>query len=155
MIDIKATISADGKLPQLASDMIRREIRNNSGKAVQIIIKQASAASVPQFQYLYGVVYPIIKLEFEKMNGEKYSIQDVDHSFKLKFWYDEKIDPISETSRREPKAKATMNKKELTEYIENVIRWAEGRLRVTIPSPPDKGEVDAGYWTAINGADSL
>lgn len=130
-----------GNLAEIARTLIKGELQKNEGGAVSIEIKKHSTASLQQWGYLYGIVYPVAAKFFEEEQGEKFSIKDVDHFLKEKFWYE--IRPVQGVESikwvKTPKDKKQMNKGELGAYIDAVILFLE-EYGCLVPPPVKDGE---------------
>lgn len=96
---------------------------------LQCKIKVVSDAKTPaQLRYLYGVMYSEIQ-SYMLQDGNEYSIDYIDMFFKDKFLFD-----YDDNGVKIIRSKALSDKKELSEYIENIIRWC-GEQGWEISSP--------------------
>ena len=127
-----------GKLPELVRKAIGMELARNMGKPVRIEIKRATKIAHGQWGYLYGVVYPIIQAILNTQGEDKYSIADIDASFKNMYWYEEYLNPVTERMEKRERRKRAMNRTELADFTERVITWETTRLHADIPPPPSK-----------------
>lgn len=82
-----------------------------------------------QLNYLFGVVYPCVQRRWRE-DGNDHSIDYIDLYFKDLFFYE------YDNGVKVLKSKAGASKKDMIDYIDNVINWCALNLGIIVPPPP-------------------
>ncbi len=137
-MQVITTVKDGGKISKQAQALLLQYLLKREGKAVEITVKDATRPSLNQYGYLYGVVYPILGAWFTALQGNLYSVEDVDFFFKDRFLSSTKPDMITGEPRKFVNLKRKSSKQELTAYIEQVLMFAaEQGIEI-----PQAGEYD-------------
>ena len=132
-----------GKPHPLISAMIKKYLEANEGRNLTIEIKDSSPTRLAQYGYLHGICYPILIMGFKITNDVVLSLEDVDTVMKLRFWFEEILEPLTGELTKIPKRKRDMNRSEMSEFIQRCIGFGSEYLGVEIPPPSEKktGEI--------------
>lgn len=124
-----------GKIQANTSQQIKDLLPYYEGKRVEITIQRLkSKRSDQQNRYLHAL-FTIFKNELNAL-GNEFSMQQVKDLCKLKFAKVEMINTqTGEVMGERIKGTSEMNKTELNEFIENIIRWAAEYFSITLPYP--------------------
>lgn len=143
-MEITIEIGANGKPKNpKAMELIGSVFMQNTGKYVKIVAKEATSIKIKQYNYLYGVCYPIISFGIKLTANVVLSINDVDILMKKRFWYTESYTQNESKQwviEKIPRSKRDMNRAQMTEYIQNCISFGIDELGVDIPQPPQKNK---------------
>ena len=137
---LTATVSPEGRLPTVAQMKIKETLDSFIGKAVSVEIKSVNPISLDAYRYLFGVVYHVAAIAFGDMNGDTYTTDDMDYLFKKKYWVEPYLNPETKEIEKRVRSKTEFSKEEQLAYIDNVIKYIESRLGVTVPPPESAGD---------------
>ena len=94
------------------------------GLQVKIAIKSTKELkTLDQLGYYWAVIVPTIRDHF-RQDGDKLSLHRVHTDLKMAFYYTEFVSIVDDTVRREPKSLTGISKQRMSEFIEDIIRWA-------------------------------
>jgi hypothetical protein len=96
--------------------------------------------STQQNRYYWGCVLPIVKDALKEQHGLVYSSEDLHEFLKIKLNSVE-IHNQDGVVERMPMSTTELSTMEFEEYTENVRRWANDLLGVTIPLPNEQTEM--------------
>lgn len=103
------------------------------GKEVKVTIEQLyEKANNKQFGLLYGIIYPKIIEHLENQGYEYITVEAIDYSFKELFAYEERVDILTGETKKVVLSKATFDKINMKEYIDNVLSWCSQKLGLNI-----------------------
>lgn len=131
----KCVIKVD---PKLSQEYLSEILKNDVIVDVQLSITKIDTLKTnAQLRYFFGVVYPIIKLGLEDIEGVTLKKSEVMSILKEKFFSEFSFDKNQEIE----KSLADASKEELSKFIEAVIKFGEDFLNVTIPEPENLNEL--------------
>jgi hypothetical protein len=131
----KCVIKVD---PKLSQEYLSEILKNDVIVDVQLsITKIETLKTNAQLRYFFGVVYPIIKLGLEDIEGITLKKSEVMSILKERFFSEFSFDKNQEIE----KSLADASKEELSKFIEAVIKFGEDFLNVTIPEPENINEL--------------
>jgi hypothetical protein len=131
----KCVIKVD---PKLSQEYLSEILKNDVIVDVQLSITKIDTLKTnAQLRYFFGVVYPIIKLGLEDIEGITLKKSEVMSILKEKFFSEFSFDKNQEIE----KSLADASKEELSKFIEAVIKFGEDFLNVTIPEPENLNEL--------------
>lgn len=119
----------DWDYPALAKDTFIKLI----GKGVKVkVTRRNKPVTHPQFEYLYGAVYPLVKEWVFENWGEDIPLDDVDIMFKMQFWY------VGRGKYKIPRSKTEMSTVDMNNYQENIRRACAIDMGLNVPEPNKK-----------------
>jgi hypothetical protein len=131
----KCVIKVD---PKLSQEYLSEILKNDVIVDVQLSITKIDTLKTnAQLRYFFGVVYPIIKLGLEDIEGITLKKSEVMSILKERFFSEFSFDKNQEIE----KSLADASKEELSKFIEAVIKFGEDFLNVTIPEPENLNEL--------------
>lgn len=137
-------IGPDGKpVNPKATQLIESVFSQNAGKYVKVTAKEATSVKIKQYNYLYGICYPIISFGIRLTANVVLSIDDVDILMKKRFWYTESYTQNENKQwvmEKIPRSKRDMNRAQMSDFIQNCINFGIDELGVDIPQPPQKNK---------------
>ena len=101
------------------------------GRFVVCEVKTKSSKSMEQLGYYHGVILPRVQKKFRE-DGNIYSLAQLNDFFNDLFYFEEQV--ICGRIVKKVKSKSGATKEEMTEFIDNVIRWC-GEQGISIPEP--------------------
>ena len=116
------------------------------GRAVNVKVTTAATKTKDQLGYYWGVMLPKVQ-EGLKEFGNEMSLAEVNAFLNDKFFSNSMTVIIKRGLNeyyytiRTPRSKSGATIDEMSEFIENVIRWASVDLGVSIPTPNEIGAV--------------
>jgi len=118
---------------------ISKAFEQFEGKEITITIeKKRRKRSNEQNAYLWGCVYPLVKIGFFESYGEVFSIEEVHEILKMKF---NSIDLINEDTGEvvvAPKSTTKNSKFEQEQYHEHIRNFAKEWFNIYIPLPNEE-----------------
>jgi hypothetical protein len=118
---------------------ISKAFEQFEGKEITITIeKKRRKRSNEQNAYLWGCVYPLVKIGFFESYGEVFSIEEVHEILKMKF---NSIDLINEDTGEvvvAPKSTTKNSKFEQEQYHEHIRNFAKEWFNIHIPLPNEE-----------------
>ena len=117
-----------------------------NGRAVNVKVTTAATKTKDQLGYYWGVMLPKVQ-EGLKEFGNEMSLAEVNAFLNDKFFSNSMTVIIKRGLNeyyytiRTPRSKSGATIDEMSEFIENVIRWASVDLGVSIPTPNEIGAV--------------
>ena len=131
------SIVKDGRLGRITANRIAKELQGHEGKRVLITIDKCSAKrSNAQNAYLH-LLFTLLTDELNAL-GNSFKMLEVKSLMKTKFLL---IDVVNEETveviGERIKGTSECNKEEISEFIENVIRWA-AELQIVLPYPNEQ-----------------
>ena len=127
---------AEGKLIR-NRNQLTKAIANFEAKEVVITIeKKQSKRSSPQNNYLWGVVYEIVKQGLYDATGETMSSNAIHYELLLPKFAPEREIVNKETGEviTQKITSSAMTKSEFSEYVDNISKFASEFLNVEIPA---------------------
>ena len=113
------------------------------GKEVTVTIeRKRKKRSNNQNAYLWGCVYPILKLAFYETWGEVRSIEEIHEWAKLQFNYTEKVNQETGEIARIPKSTTINSTIQQEEFHEEIRRFAREWFNTEIPLPNEAIEMN-------------
>jgi hypothetical protein len=120
-------------------ESINKAFEQYEGKEVKITIEERKATrSTEQNNYLWGVIYPLLKKGFFDTQGEVYSIEQIHEAMKQRYNYIDSINKQTGDFVRLPKSTTKNNTKEQEAYHEELRRFALEWFNINIPLPNEK-----------------
>lgn len=131
-----------GKLQPSVRNQIAGLMKSFEGKRVRLVISKAkSKRSDEQNRYLH-LLFTIFTDELNEL-GNEFTMQEVKELCKAKFAL---IDVVNEQTGEvignRIKGTSEMNKTELNEFFEKVIRWAAETFGIQLPYPNEQLKTD-------------
>lgn len=128
----------EGKLQTSISRQIGDFLKSMEGKRVRIVLSRAkSQRSEQQNRYLH-LLFTIFTDELNEL-GNEFSMQEVKELCKVKFaLMDVLNEDTGEVIGQRIKGTSEMNKTELNEFFEKVIRWAADSFGIILPYPNEQ-----------------
>ena len=118
---------------------ISKAFEQFEGREITITIeKKRRKRSNNQNSYLWGCVYPLVKIGFFESYGEVFSIEEVHEILKMKF---NSIDLINEDTGEvvvAPKSTTKNSKFEQEQYHEHIRNFAKEWFNIYIPLPNEE-----------------
>jgi len=113
-----------GELVLNQPDLFAGYLRSLSGKKVVVTVKQERKhRSLPQNNYYWGVVIPLL------MDHTGYEKNEMHDAMRVKFL------SIEEKGLMIVGSTTNLSTKEFMEYVEQITRWAAQEMGVVIPPP--------------------
>lgn len=105
-------------------------LNDNRQRGLNILVTvKSKEKSHPQLKYLFGVVYPAIQRRWQE-DGNDHSIEYIDAFFKDLFLYEYK------DGRKCILMKRNTTQLQMSNYIEDVRKWASENLSIYIEPAP-------------------
>lgn len=124
--------------PKLAQEYLAEILQDDVIIDVQLsVVKTSTLKTNAQLRYFYGVVYPIIKIGLEDIEGATLKKSEVMSVLKQKFHSEFSFDLNDEVES----SLANASKEDLSRFIQAVINFGEEFLNVTIPEPENLNEL--------------
>lgn len=120
---------------QTLVDQIVKKTDGREGPFTVFVADTKKHRSLRQNRYLWGVVYKYIS------DYLGYDTEELHEYFKLKFALRTKFAIDTEDILEVPQSTKRMDTKEMTEFIDKIIRWAAEK-DIHIPSPGDESLED-------------
>jgi hypothetical protein len=132
----------DGKLQTNVRELIKENLVYFNDKRIEITIKKIkSKRSLKQNNYLHAL-FTIFAKELTVLTGQQYTMMTIKNMCKLKFAL---IDVVNQESGeiigQDIKATSSMNKTELSEFVENIIRYAAEMFKIILPYPNENMKI--------------
>jgi hypothetical protein len=138
---MKASINTkiiNGKITNNRESFIRSLNEFNSKEVTITIEERKATRSTEQNNYLWGVIYPLLKKGFFDTQGEVYSIEQIHEAMKQRYNYIDSINKQTGDFVRLPKSTTKNNTKEQETYHEELRRFALEWFNINIPLPNEK-----------------
>lgn len=118
---------------------ITKAFEQFEGKEVTITIeKKKRKRSNEQNAYLWGCVYPLVKMQFYETCGEVFTIEEVHEIMKMKFNSVELINEETGEVIVVPKSTTKNSKFEQEQYHEQIRSFAKEWFNIYIPLPNEE-----------------
>jgi hypothetical protein len=117
---------------------LQEDLKKFKGNLVEVTIKKRNTRSNPQNKYLWGVLYAEIVIELKKLGNENIDADYVHEFCKKEFNPVQVFGPGGEVIGTIGGSTTDMNKSEMSDYWDKIIRWANEFLEITIPLPNEK-----------------
>ena len=125
---------------RVTAEIVEQWVKSENAQEVMLAVRITSPhqqKTNEQLGYYFVEVLPKITCGFQ-MYGNEYDINIVDELLKRKFLSDKIYDPIEDTWELIPKSKAKISKEEMSDLIDQCIRFASEYFpEVTIEDPED------------------
>ena len=137
-----SNVNDEGELQRNVRQQIKELLPYYKKQRITITIEKfKSKRSDQQNRYLHAL-FTIFKNELNAL-GNEFSMQQVKDLCKLKFAKVEMINTqTGEVMGERIKGTSEMNKTELNEFIENIIRWGAEYFSITLPYPSENLEIN-------------
>jgi len=138
---MKASINTkiiNGKITNNRESFIRSLNEFNSKEVTITIEERKATRSTEQNNYLWGVIYPLLKKGFFDTQGEVYSIEQIHEAMKQRYNYIDSINKQTGDFVRLPKSTTKNNTKEQEAYHEELRRFALEWFNINIPLPNEE-----------------
>ena len=118
---------------------ISKAFEQFEGREITITIeKKRRKRSNEQNAYLWGCVYPLVKLQFYETCGEVFTIEEVHEIMKMKFSSVELINEETGEVIIVPKSTTKNSKFEQEQYHEQIRNFAKEWFNIYIPLPNEE-----------------
>ena len=138
-LELYSTVK-DGKLQPSTTKQILKCLQGYEGKRVIVTIeKLSSKRSSQQNRYLH-LLFTIFTEELNEL-GNEFTMMEVKDLCKAKFaLIDVFNEKTGEVLGQRIKGTSAMNKTELSDFVESVIRWAADSFGIVLPYPNEQLE---------------
>lgn len=140
----------DGKLTLDKKDKFTSHMKEFEGQKIELTLRKAvKSRSNAQVRYYFGVMVKMIQREFKEL-GTQLTIDEVHDFLKSMFLFREIVNEQTSEIYKVPMSLSTAGEVStfnMSEYIDNVQRWASENLNLYIPSPNEDFVVDDRYYT--------
>jgi glutamyl-tRNA reductase len=139
-LELISVIKNDRLQPSVTKQILKAIEGQNGKKFIITLDKYSSKRSKQQNRYLH-LLFTILK---EALNdfGNEFTSEEIKELCKAKFSLIEVVNEnTGETLGKRIKGTSEMNKTELNEFIESIIRWA-AELNIILPFPNEQIEAD-------------
>lgn len=130
----------DGVLTISSRKDFDNELKSMKDGLVSITVKSKSQRSLSQNAYIH-LLFTIFKNELNQL-GNEFTMTEVKELAKAKYLI---IDVVNESTGecigQRVKGTHELTKGEMTEFIENVIRWAAEMFHIVLPYPSEQIQV--------------
>ena len=123
-----------GKLILHNRRRFEQDIQECKDQEVIVIIKKRGRRSNQQNAYYWAVVVAECRLRFKEL-GHRLEADEVHQFLKEKFLPVHILDEFGTILATLPGTTTTLNKTEMSDYIERIREWAAQTLEINIPSP--------------------
>jgi hypothetical protein len=121
---------------------INEAFKQFNGKEIILTIeRKKKKRSNEQNRYLFGVIYPIVKLAFKESWGEVRSIEEIHEWAKNQFNYIEKVNEETGEIMRLPKSTTLNSTTDQEVFHEEIRRFCDEWFGVSIPLPNEQVEI--------------
>lgn len=128
----------NGKITKNRESFIRSLIEFNNKEITITIEKKKRKRSNEQNAYLWGCVYPLVKMQFYETCGEVFTIEEVHEIMKMKFNSVELINEDTGEVIVVPKSTTNNSKFEQEQYHEQIRNFAKEWFNIHIPLPNEE-----------------
>jgi len=116
------------------------DVRHFTGKAIEIIVRVQGRRSNIQNAYYWAGIIPIIQRGMKDM-GVVISKEQTHDLLKYKFLLIEYVTGDGEVIKSIGSTRK-LSKEEFAEYIDEISRWAQEYLNITIPQPNEQTTIE-------------
>ena len=133
----------DGKLQKNVSEQIRSDLKHFEGKRVEVTIqKLKSSRSQQQNRYLH-LLFTMFANEFTALTGNKIPTEQWKELLKYKFAKRDKFDEeTGEVVGEYIQHTSEMSKTELSNFVDDIIRYGAEKYSFNLPYPNEQLRVD-------------